>query len=110
MADLDLQNVPILHLLIELLKDGKAEIIDDLARFEPIDIDALEQTLCHRTGMAFGVDFQSWLNWYLSDESQATEWERQTLSMMKTMVERQKHFESRLLRRRSAGKDNEKKD
>src|SRR5690242_16016086 len=89
-----LQNAPTLHLLVELMKDGRANVLPDLAHLEPIDIDLIVATLRERTGIDFGRDFNAWYSWFVQDE-QANEFERESLRLMREMVESTKFYVDR---------------
>ena len=95
-----LETAPILHLLVELLKEGKAANLPELAPLEPIDIDLIVATLRQRTGQDhLGRDFASWYHWFMQNYRDAGEHERQTLRLMKEMVETTRFFVDRFAKR-----------
>jgi hypothetical protein len=94
-----LENASILHLLIELLKDGKAEI-PELAPLEPINLDQVVATLRRKAGVDLGRDFESWYRWFTQDYNDAALHERETLRLIKEMVEQRRTFKERFDKRR----------
>jgi hypothetical protein len=95
-----LENAPILHLLVQLLKEGRAAILPDLAPLEPIDIDLIVATLRQRTGQDhLGRDFPSWYCWFMQHYRDASEHERQSLRLMTEMVKSTEFFVDRLSKR-----------
>jgi hypothetical protein len=94
-----LENASILHLLIELLKDGKAEI-PELAPLEPINLCQVVATLHRKAGVDLGKDFETWYRWFTQEYNGAALHERETLQLMKEMVEQRRMFIERFDKRR----------
>lgn len=91
-----MKEAPLLHLLIELLKEGRAETIPELAPFEPIEIDTLLAELQKRTGVAHGKDANAWCTWYCEDYADASKHDRETLRLIQEMVEGRRFYGERL--------------
>jgi len=95
-----LSDASTLHLLVELLKDGKAEIIPELHPFEPIDMDLIVSILTARLDVNFGQDTVAWCNWYVEHCVEASAQDKQTLSMLRQMVETTRYYVTRIEQRR----------
>ena len=95
-----LEDAPTLHLLIELLKDGKADIFPELEPLEPIEKSRLVQVLNDRTGTNFGSDFDPWYRWFLQDYTEASDEDREKLKIVKRLVDSEKKYVERITRKR----------
>jgi hypothetical protein len=78
--------------MIELIYDGKAEIVPEVAAFEPFDVNDILATLRHRANSDFGTNAQSWVSWFLESEGVATERERETFRLLKEFKEQNDRF------------------
>ena len=95
-----LEQASILQLLIEFLKDGNAAIIPELAPLEPIHIDSIILTLRKKTGVDRGREFESWYRWFMEDDKTVSQHDRETLGMIKRLVEQQKTYVERIAKNR----------
>jgi hypothetical protein len=100
MNTLDLERVPLIDLLIEMLKQGKAGTIPSLAPFEPIDLADIERELKRRTGKDLGPRFEVWYDWFINECPNATASEREALRLIRSFRERDEHFASRIRSRK----------
>ncbi len=95
-----LENAPVLHLLIELMKGGRAKIFPDLEPLEPIEKNLILRTLCDRIGVDFGPEFEPWYRWFLEDYADASYEDREKLRIVKRLVDGEKKYIERITRKR----------
>jgi hypothetical protein len=95
-----LDDVPLLYLLVELLKGGKASVFRQLRPLERIDLDEVVAALQRRTGINLGKDFNSWYSWFMKEYSGASEEDRETLRLAKEMVETTDFYAQRFNKKR----------
>jgi len=100
-----LAHVSVLHLLIEMLKDGRAAIIPELAGQEPFQIQDILTALRQKTNVDYGYDKQEWCKWYVELYEGATDHERETLKLLKKMLDDQKMFSERIAKKRGPRHD-----
>ena len=87
-----LENASVLHLMIELLKEGKAGIIPELSPLEPIDVDVVISTLSQKTGVDHGRAFERWYPWFMEDCKDVAEHDRESLAIIKRLVDAKKKY------------------
>lgn len=90
----------VLHLLVELLKDGRAGIIPELAEYEPIAVDQILEALRLKTNFDKGSEKEAWYRWFLEEFEDATANERDTLKLLKKMLDDERHFAERITKKR----------
>jgi len=81
--------------MIELIYDGKAEIIPEVAIFEPFDVNEILAALRDRANSDFGTHTQAWVSWFLESEGVATERERETFRLLKKSKDQNDRFISK---------------
>lgn len=79
---MNFSTVSTLHLLVELLYEGKSGLIPELERYEPIDLTKVCSELAERSGTTSLTNSpQQWLDWYL-ESSLLSDKDRNTLVEM----------------------------
>lgn len=73
-----------LELLIELMYEGKGQIVPALLSFEPILQEDICAVLASRHGINFGTDFDAWFTWFEGNESPGLPEEKDVLSELWT--------------------------
>lgn len=73
MPEIDLGRPTLDELVVELILDGRAGPILDLATFEPVSLTGILAELRRRTGQDCGANMDVWRDWYLNDCPEATE-------------------------------------
>lgn len=73
-----------LELLIELMYNGKAEIVPELAHLEPIPVEDIADILTARYRKTFGTDFSRWYAWFISKDCSSSEEEKDILVNLKS--------------------------
>jgi hypothetical protein len=82
--------------MVELIHDGKAEIIEDLKRFEPIDIGSIISELKKRSGQDLGGDVDQWCTWFLQSEDSASKQEKESFELIRKMKTRTDYYVDKL--------------
>lgn len=95
-----LERASTLHLLVELMYDGKAEIIPELAAIEPIEPEAIRKALIHRAGKNCGPNFDDWYKWFLETDQTGKHGDRKTLKRMSEFKEKNDYFIAKLSQKR----------
>ena len=95
-ASLKLNNIRTLYLVVELFFGGKAGIVPELEKHEPININAILRALKVRAGKDFGDDFEAWLDWFFTAKNVATKEEKEILRMLLDFDEKWKVLISRI--------------
>jgi hypothetical protein len=95
-----LDDTPTLHILIELLKEGKAGIFPELEEFEPISQGRLVQILNDRAGKNLGPDFEPWYRWFLEDCNEASDEDREKLKIARRLIEDERKYVERITNKR----------
>lgn len=94
------------HLMIELIYDGKAEIVPEVAIFEPFDVNEILAVLRLRANSDFGSDTQAWVSWFLDSKGVATERERETFRLLKKSKDQNDRFISKFSEKFKGPNDN----
>jgi hypothetical protein len=89
-----------LHLLVELIHEGKAETIPELVQFEPIETATLVSILSSRTGKNFGPDVDAWCRWFTDECQTATAHEKETLTVVKNLADTTRYYVQRITKGR----------
>jgi len=90
-----LENASVLQLMIEFLKEGKAGIFPELLPLEPIDIDLVISMLRQKTGIDHGKEFERWYAWYMEDWKNVGEHDRESLAIVKRLVDAERKYARR---------------
>lgn len=94
-----LEDASVLHLMVELLHGGNGGV-PQLAALEPIDVELIVAALRQRSGLDLGRDFDAWYRWFMQGCREATEFDRQSLALMKKMLDERRYFVERLSKKR----------
>lgn len=84
------------HLMIELIYEGRAEIIPELEILEPFDIKEIRATLQSRAQKNFGTDLDKWIDWFMGSEGIATDSERETFRLLKEFKDQNDYYVAKL--------------
>lgn len=82
-----LRTVPTFHLIYELLANGEGELYADM---EPMALSDIAAELRRRSGKRFDLDVDAWVNWFLSEESEADLREKNSITMCKRIYDLEK--------------------
>ena len=74
-----LESATNLELLIELMYEGKSEIVESLASDEPIETQNIVEILADRTGRDPDDSFDVWYEWFVSEGSGESEADKEIL-------------------------------
>lgn len=84
------------HLVIELMYEGKAEIIPEIKGLEPFDVKEILQALRKRSGEDFGDTYDRWSNWFLETEDVASKYEKNTLEHLREFKKKNDYYVDKL--------------
>jgi hypothetical protein len=96
---MQLKDVSTMHLIIELIYSGRAELIPELLPDEPFDPEAIASELERRTEQMFGLDSKRWVEWFNASTS-ATPSEKETLGTLYEFKCAQDPIQERIIKRR----------
>lgn len=103
----DLESISTYHLIIELMYQGKAEIIDQIAHLEPFDVQEIVAVLKMRSNADYGKDFNAWFDWFMKTDGTATKDEKENLATMRTFKEQNDYYAEKIAKKRGLGGDNQ---
>ena len=92
----NLNELSTLHLLIELMYQGKAEIIDEIIHFEPFSISEILEILRERAGEDYGQNFDDWFNWFMHTSDVGTQKEKENLRLLKSNKDRDDYYVNKI--------------
>jgi hypothetical protein len=95
-----LKETKLLYLILELLKDGRAEIIPELATLEPLEMQQIVDILSKRTGKNYGISKDAWFDWFVNNE-EVNKSDRETVSLLKQMLDMENKYLEKIARKQN---------